>query len=198
MAVNDQYFQPPLLKDSRLAAGGFSATGFKSGGIVNPVIVDIPAATHLIRFYHDPARAYGEWWATPYELSVIIEYFGRSDLGTGRAQGKGILHASLVVRHDWAQKNPLHLGSFLVARLADPLKAYHGEGDHAPDSAFADVQKAVYVIDHTGRQRKARQIYLPKAWTYQASLPTVDKGMSDLDLINSLSRLNRNRLAFET
>lgn len=198
MAVNDKFFQPPLWKDTRLAAGGFSASGAKTGGIVNPVVVELPAGSSVFRFFHDPTREIGEWWVTPYELSVIVAYFGRSDLGTGRSSGKGIFHATLAVRHDWAKNSPLHLGRFVVARLAGSLKACHGEGDHAPDASYSTVQKAAYIIDHTGRQRKARQIFLPQAWTYKATLPVVDQGMSDMDLAGALGRVSSARLPFET
>lgn len=200
MAANDDLFQPPLQQQTYLAARGFSDTGAKSGGIVEPVAVTIPGGAHLFRFYHDPTRDYGEWWATGYELSVIVEYFGRGGtaFGEGRAQGKGILHGTFAVRHDWGGKSPLHLGTFLVAKLKDPLKAYFGEGDHAPDASFANMQKAVRIIDHTGRQRMGRQVFLPKAWTYKASFPTVHRGRSDSDLIDALSKYGTRRLPFET
>ncbi len=197
MAVNDTFFQPPSWRDTRLAAGGFSASG-KSGGIINPAVVDLPAGSTLFRLYHDPTREIGEWWITPYELSVIIEYFGRSDLGIGRSSGKGIFHATLAVRHDWSSNNPLHLGRFLVARLNSPLEACHGEGDHAPDASYSNVQKTVYIIDHTRRQRKARQIFLPQAWTYKSALQVVDRGMSDTDLIGALGRTGSTKLIFES
>jgi hypothetical protein len=200
VAVNDSYFQAPLSRHTYLAARGFSDTGAKSGGIIDPVVVEIPAGAYLFRFYHDPSRDYGEWWATRHELSTIAEYFGRGAgaFGEGRVQGKGILHATFAVRHDWAANTPLHLGTFLVARLNEPLKAYHGEGDHAPDASQAHVQKAIRIIDHTGRQRIGRQIYLPKAWLYKASFPSVYRGQSDMDLINALTVHNTARLSFET
>ena len=43
--------------------------------------------------------------------------------------------------------SPLHLGMFFAVRLAAALKAYHGEGDHAPDASQTQVQKAVYIVD---------------------------------------------------
>lgn len=198
MAVNDKFFQPPLWTDTRLAAGGFSANGAKTGGIINPTVVELPAGCSLFRFYHDPKKDIGDWWVTPYELSVIVAYFGRSDLGAGRSGGKGMFHATLAVRHDWAKNSPLHLGRFVVAQLAGSLKACHGEGDHAPDASYSTVQKAAYVIDHTGRQRKVRQIFLPNAKDYATALPIVGRGMSDLDLAAALGRVNSNKLVFET
>ena len=82
--------------------------------------------------YHDPTKAYGEWWATPHELAVIAGYFGRGGpaFDEGRSGGKGILHATMAVRHDWGGNSPLHLGMFFAVRLSAALKAYHGEGDH--------------------------------------------------------------------
>jgi hypothetical protein len=75
MASNDQYFVPPEATQTLLRARGFSASGQRSGGIVSPQIVDLPAGTVLFRMYHDPTKAYGEWWATPRELAVIARYF---------------------------------------------------------------------------------------------------------------------------
>jgi hypothetical protein len=77
------------------------------------------------------------------------------------------------------------------------LKAYHGEGDHAPDATQTQVQKAVYIMDEHGRQRRARQIMLPKPWEYKASLPRVLGGLSSQHLPVAVSRYSGQRLAFE-
>jgi hypothetical protein len=199
MAANDKYFVPPEATQTLLRVRGFSPNGLRSGGIEAPQIVDLPAGSVLFRLYHDPTRDYGEWWATPRELGLIVDYFGRRGpaFDTGRASGKGILHATLAVRHDWAANSPLHLGLFFAVQLAVALKAYHGEGDHAPDATQTQVQKAVYIMDEHGRQRRARQIMLPKPWEYKASLPRVLGGLSSQHLPVAVSRYSRQRLAFE-
>lgn len=199
MAANDKYFTPPEATQTLLRVRGFGPTGLRSGGIEAPQIVELPAGTVLFRMFHDPTRDYGEWWATPRELALIAEYFGRRGpaFDTGRSGGKGILHATLAVRHDWGANSPLHLGLFFAVRLAANLKAYHGEGDHAPDATQTQVQKAVYIVDEHGRQRRARQIVLPKPWEYKASLPRVVGSLSSEHLPVAVSPYSRQRLAFE-
>ncbi len=86
---------------------------------------------------------------------------------------------------------------FFAVRLAVALKAYHGEGDHAPDATQTQVQKAVYIIDEHGRQRRARQIMLPKPWEYKQSLPRLLGGLSSQHLPVAVSRYSGQRLAFE-
>jgi hypothetical protein len=199
MAANDKYFVPPEATQTLLRVRGFSANGQRSGGIVSPQIVDLPAGTVLFRMYHDPTKAYGEWWATPRELAVIAGYFGRGGpaFDEGRSSGKGILHATMAVRHDWGGNSPLHLGMFFAVRLAAAFKAYHGEGDHAPDASQTQVQKAVYIIDASGRQRRGRQIMLPRAWEYEPNLPRIAGGMSSQSLLDEVARHRRQRLPFE-
>ena len=89
MALNDKYFVPPDATETLLRARGFGANGQRSGGIERPQIADLASGTVLFRMYHDPARDYGEWWATPRELAAIGDYFGRGgsafDEGRSRA-----------------------------------------------------------------------------------------------------------------
>ena len=198
MVCNDAYFLAPLRDDTYLRARGFAANGLRSGGLIEPVLVDLPAGTHLIRLYHDRKRRFGEWWSTLNELSLIIRYFARSGpaFATGRSQGKGILHASLAVRHDWAGNSPDHLGRFVEVRLSEPLKAFHGEGDHAPDSTQTQVQKAIRIIDQSNRQRLVRQIFLPKPWEYQhAFLELHDDDSAALE--GAVQRFSGGPLPFE-
>jgi len=199
MAANDKYFVPPDATQTLLRARGFGAGGQRSGGIVSPQIVDLPAGTVLFRMYHDPTKAFGEWWATPRELAVIAGYFGRGGpaFDEGRSVGKGMLHATMAVRHDWSGNSPLHLGMFFAVRLAAAFKAYHGEGDHAPDASQTQVQKAVYIIDANGRQRRGRQIMLPRAWEYEPNLPRIAGGLSSQSLLDEVARHTRQRLPFE-
>jgi len=56
MAANDKYFVPHEATQTLLRARGFGAGGQRSGGIVSPQIVGLPAGTVLFRMYHDPTR----------------------------------------------------------------------------------------------------------------------------------------------
>lgn len=199
MGCNDGYFAPSARDQTFLRARGFDAAGLRSGGIIRPLLVELPSGTVLFRLYHDPKKRLGEWWCTPHELAVISDYFARSGpaFGTGRTEGKGILHATLAVRHDWSGHSPQHLGQFLVVRLAEPLKAYHGEGDHAPDASQRQVQKTVRIIDQSNRQRAARQIFLPRPWEYEQALVTIQEGPTDVGLLNALKTFRRGPLPFE-
>jgi hypothetical protein len=199
MCANARYFEGTAATETFLRARGFDSKGAKSGGIVNPTLVDVPAGVLLVRFYHDPKRRAGEWWSTTRELQVIVSYFAREGpaLAVGRMEGKGILHATLAVRHDWSKKDPGHLGRFWFARTAAPLRAYHGEGDHAPDSTQTQIQKVVQIIDETKRQRAARQLFFPEAWTYGSAFVELADGASDTDLRSALKRVPGIRLPFE-
>ena len=199
MAANDKYFVPPEATETLLRVRGFDAKGARSGGIEGPQLVELPAGTVLFRMYHDPRRDYGEWWATPRELGLIADYFGRRGpaFDEGRSSGKGILQATMAVRHDWGSNSPLHMGTFFAVRLAVSLKACHGEGDVAPDATQTQVQKPVYIMDEHGRQRRARQIMLPKPWEYKASLPRALGPISSQHLPVAVSPYSSQRLSFE-
>ena len=144
-------------------------------------------------------RFVGEFGGHGNVAAIVTDYFARSGpaFATGRAEGKGILHATLAVRHDWSGNSPLHLGQFFVVRLAEPLKAYHGEGDHAPDASQRQVQKAVRIIDGRNRQRMARQIFLPKAWEYERAFVVMHEGTTDSGLLRALKTFARGPLPFE-
>jgi hypothetical protein len=201
MTRNDKYFTSPIPTETFLRARGFDAQGQRSGGIISPQSVELPGGAILFRLYHDQKKRLGEWWSTPYELSVINGYFDRSGpaFAAGRAEGKGILHATLAVRHDWSGHSSQHLGRFLVVRLAEPLKAYHGEGDHAPDATQRQVQKALTIIDpRSHRQRLARQIFLPRPWEYQHALVVLREDVTDTGLLSALETFgHRGALPFE-
>jgi hypothetical protein len=199
MAANDKYFVPPEATQTLLRVRGFGANDARSGGIEGPQLVELPAGIVLFRAFHDLRKDYGEWWSTPRELGLVAEYFGRhgAAFDTGRDVGKGILHDALAVRHDWGNNSPQHLGLFFAVRLAAPLKAYHGEADHAPDAGQTQVQKAGNIIDELGRQRRVRQIMLPRPWEYKASLPRVLGPLSSQHMPVAVSRYSAQRLAFE-
>jgi hypothetical protein len=203
MTANIRYFQGDEGRNTRLRVRGFAADGMRTGGIINPQEVEVPVNAILFRAFHDPSRRFGEWWFTPHEMTQIADYFGVSSAGfaIGRAIGKSIMHATLAVRHDWGGNSPDHLGRFLVIRLTAPLTAYHGESDHAPDAAYRQMQKASRIIDRTGRQRFARQVFLPKFWEFQATccqvLPLVADS-TDADLMAAVARFGNGPLPFET
>jgi hypothetical protein len=200
MCANARYFTGSAAKGTFLRARGFDdSTGAKSGGIVNPTLVDVPAGAVVVRFYHDPKRRAGEWWSTARELQVIVSYFAREGpaFAGGRMEGKGILHATLAVRHDWSKDDPGHLGRFWFARTAAPLRAYYGEGDHAPDSTQTQIQKVMQIIDETQKQRPARQLFFPEARTYGSAFVELTDGASDTELSSALKRFPGSRLPFE-
>jgi len=59
------------------------------------------------------------------------------------------------------------------------------------------VWEAVYIIDASGRQRRGRQIMLPRAWEYEPNLPRIAGGMSSQSLLDEVARHRRQRLPFE-
>lgn len=198
MARNDKLFEPPLAQKTRLAVRGFDALGQRSGGIVDPQIVEVPANTVLFRLYHDSRRRFGEWWFTPYEMKQVLDYIGIAGAVTmERAEGKSYLHALLAVRHDWSNNSPRHLDQFVSIRLNEPLKAYHGEADHAPSTGYTDMQKAHRFIDTHGVQRCMRQIYLPKLWEFQAAFTYMSHYPTDTVLNGAVERHRRGPLPFE-
>lgn len=200
-AANIAEFSGAKAKETSLRVRGFDPkTGARSGGIRNPLIVRLLPGTVVIRLYHDPARRFGEWWWTPHEMNQIIDYFGRSGaaFGEGRTQGKGILHATLAVRHDWAGANPDHLGLLNVIRMTRLLEAYYGEGDVAPNAAQDQTLKPVQITDEHGRRRGCRQLFLPGLWNYQSAFVELQQGLSsDVDLTRIVRQYLTGPLPFE-
>ena len=201
MAVNSSYFVEPASRLTYLKARGFSDTGARSGGIRNPAAVEVPAGSVLLRTYMDPAKLHGEWWFTADEIAQILDHFGRGvpALAAGRAEGKGILQATMAVRHDWAGNSPAHMGLAAAVRLSQPLTAYHGEGDAAPDATQTRNLKPVGIIDRRGRRRGARQVFLPECWRYQTAIVVLEREVpSDTDLPRLVAAYNKGPLPFET
>lgn len=199
MIRNQHYFAPPARTDTYLRVRGFDPSGQRSGGIKDPVEVLLPASTILFRLFHKPNTHLGEWWFTAFEMSQVVSYFARSGpaFAVGRAQGQGILHATLAVRHDWSNDNPLHLAQFVVIRLNEPLKAYYGEGDHAPDSSQTRVQKAIRIIDAKGVQRCVRQVFIPELWRYPVAITDLGHHPTDTVLLGAVEKYRRPPLPFE-
>ena len=194
---NERYFQPPMVRLTYLTARGFGRTGSRTGGLRDPVEVDIPTNAVLFRLYHDPARKYGEWWWTPQEMKLVINHFGRGGaaFSEGRTTGNGILHGVLAVRHDWGASSTKHLERFVIVRLREPVRAYYGDGDDAPGSA--DVQKAARIIDAAGNQRFVRQVFLPRCWEYAGVFEYLGSHMTDVALIGAVETHRRLALPFE-
>nr|WP_321984164.1 hypothetical protein [uncultured Lichenicoccus sp.] len=119
MAVNDALFGETARVHTLLKARGFDPkSGSRSGGIRDPRQVTIPPGAILLRTYQDPARLWGEWWFTAFEMAQVIAYFARdgSALAEGRPQGQGVLQATMAVRHEWAA------GAETIWRWLPPLK----------------------------------------------------------------------------
>ena len=181
-----------------LRVRGFSANGARSGGIIVSQIVELRAGTVLFRVYHEPTRTtenggprrVNSGWSP-----VTSGAAGRPS--TPDVPAAWAFHNALAVRQDWGANSPLHLGLFFAVQLGVALKAYHGEADHAPDASQTQVQKAGYILDDLGRQRRVRQVMLPKPWEYKASLPRVIGGLSSQFLPVAVSRYSGQRLPFE-
>lgn len=208
MIANDSEFAAKRATESLLEARGFDArTGARSGGIRNPEVVVVPAGAIIFRLYHvpiDKARFAG-WWFTPFEMEAVIDYFARDGaaFATGRMQGKGILHATLAVRHDWSGSppSPDHLGRFVVIRLKRALKAYFGVADVAPSQDQRDSLKPIEITDRSGQRRRVRQLYFPAMLSYRAEYDDLLGGLganSDSDLIAAIRTYGEGRLPFES
>jgi hypothetical protein len=200
LSRNSTYFQPPAVKETYLRVRGFNPQGQRSGGLILPVEVDLPAGTILVRLYHDVLKKFGEWWFTPQEMHRVADYFARSGPGftVGRSQGNGILHAVLAVRHDWSHNDPQHLGRFFAVRLGEPLKAYHGEADDAPNPGYGQMQKAARILGTGGEQRRVRQVFLPHPWEYKGAFSELGDHWTDAALLGAIERYRRSPLYFET
>lgn len=199
-AANISYFQGAELQQTYLKVRGFLPCGARSGGIKDPKQVEIPVGSVLLRTYHDPARLYGEWWFTPYEMAQVVKYFGRGGaaFSEGRSQGKGILQAALAVRHEWGGCSPDHLGLVASVRLTTPLQAFFGEGDVAPDASQKQNLKPIFITDAQGRRRSARQLLLPEAYKYQPSFAVLERECpTDVNLIRLTDEHGRAPLPFE-
>jgi hypothetical protein len=200
-AANARFFQGSELHKTYLKVRGFNAqSGARTGGIKDPKQVDITAGTVLLRTYQDPARLFGEWWFTPYEMVQVVEYFGRGGpaFGEGRPQGKGILQATFAVRHEWGSNSPDHLGLVAAVRLASPIQAFFGEGDAAPDASQKQNLKPVFITDGSGLRRGVRQVFLPEAWTYQSSFTVLERECpTDVDVIRLARQHSSGPLPFE-
>jgi hypothetical protein len=197
--INQRYFEPPLFQQSYLQARGFDSQGQRSGGITSPREVAVPAGTVLLRLYHETARKFGGWWFTGCEMQRVLVHFGRSGpaLADGRPAGEGILHAVLAVRHDWAAANPKQLGRLVAARLRDPLRAFFGEADDAPNPSFAENLSAQRIVLADGTQRRVRQLFLPHLRDYRGALLDLGSHDTDCALNGAVERYRQAPLYFE-
>lgn len=200
MAANDNFFAGSDATGSYLSARGFNAAGDKSGGIVAPTIVELPAGAIIVRLYHAVGREFGEWWSTVSELQKVFGYFGRTGVAaaTGRPEGKGILQATLAIRHDWGGNSPDHLGRFICAETTDVVRAYFGPGDDAPSADKKQVQKAVRILAPDDTQMRFRQLFLPQCWKYQNAFRVILTGSTDTGLLPALRKFAGAPFSFES
>jgi hypothetical protein len=182
-------------QQSFLEARGFDDAGYRTGGILEPIEVEIPADTILFRFYDGSQNWSGRWWVTPFELSLIVDYFGREDFHVGRAHGEGMLHVALaVLAREWRNS----MRHYCVVKLRSPFKAFYGEGDHALIGSRGGFKAALIRDPRTGAQRAARQLFLPGFGEFTDNVDVlVQGGLTDRGLTSSLKRFNRSALAFE-
>jgi hypothetical protein len=200
MAINSECFDGPGAATHYLAARGFDPrTGARSGGIVSPRRVALPAGARLVRLFHDPTRQFGAWWATPWELEQIVAHFARGGpaFDEGRAQGRGLLHATLAVRHEWSGHSADHLGRFVLVALKQALEAYHGEGDVAPDGDHRHTLKPVGIVVGQ-RMRRACQLYLPECHRHLGAFEVLQTGWTGSGLIAALRGTGAAALPFES
>ena len=194
-----------LGRETYLRARGWDGLGaaLRTGGLKHPEPVVLGAGAVLFRLFHRQDRRYGEWWATAQELDAVIRHFdvGNAGLTEGRGAGRSALHGVFVIRHEWAGTTPAdlaaHLRRFVVARLREPLMAYHGEGDVAPSAGHAQVQKGCAILDAAGRQRDVRQVFLPRPWTYQAAFQDLGEHATDSHLVGAVAKWRRGPFYFE-
>lgn len=198
-AANAGYFTGSERTATWLVSRGFGADGQRSGGIIEPCVVELPPTACLIRAFHEPASMIGQWWVTPFELAAISTYFARSGaaFAIGRAEGKGVLHATLAVRRDWAGAAADPLSRFVVVRLRETLSCWYGPGDDAPSSGQTSVQKVARIVDRSGRQRAVRQIFLPHAWKYASVFEVLREASTDEELL-AVAQPLASPLPFET
>ena len=139
-----------------LEARGFSATGERTGGILQPREVLIPASSVLFRLYDGVvAGPNGRWWTTPHELDVLLRSAGHTRLDLGAVEGRSLLHGLLAVIPEWGNK----LTFCTAIQLALPLGAYYGESDDATLGATGGRKAGWVLVD--GKQRRARQLFIP-------------------------------------
>lgn len=209
MATNASYFpggRPTT--DVLLKARGFAADGSRSGGIKLGGPVSVPGGALLLRLYGG-SDGIGDWWLTPYELTLIIKAMGvdTAALAVGRADGKSALHGLFGLLLEWYRKNPaddteppnpLQIGRFIVARTGMGLSAMYGEGDVATRADFARTLKPAQIIVG-GVQRAARQLFFPNARDYRTAFNVIAQSDSSTDtgLMSVLASQNWTRLSFE-
>jgi hypothetical protein len=195
---NELLFVEPTLRHTFLAARGFDPQGSRTGGIVHPTRVELNPGNLIVRFFQDERGRWGQWWATPRELSRVVAHFGREGeaFDSGRAQGKGILQGTLAVRHEWGGLNPEHMARFWIARVAKPLLAFYGEGDVAPSADQKQTLKPVQIGGADGKRRSAMQVFLPQLWEHKDALQQVGEGAA-ADLASQIQAYAGQRLPFE-
>lgn len=205
MGTNFGFFESTDGTGSYLAARGFNDQGDRSGGIIAPRKVEVTPGCTLFRLYRTDREEFGQWWSTGAELAKIFRSFGREGAAAaeGRTIGKGILHATLAVRHDWgrpapdAPPSPDHLGRFVCATPIVTLTAYYGVGDDAPSESKKEVQKAMRIMGADGSQIGVRQLFFPKCWNYKDSFKVLEQGWTDTGLLTAVRRHPTATLPFE-
>lgn len=215
--------------DVLLAARGFSKDGHRSGGIkfdrLDDAIKTIPAGALLLRLYWK-AGDFGEWWFTPHEYKRIQDYFAVSGalLAGGRTSGKSAFHGTLALLSEWYSDresdgtvkrdgagrmvhNAQQIASFHVARVKTPVICMYGEGDNVSgidpekpgNNNYSRTIKPI-VLGHVGGwARGARQVYLPKPWTYQHAFELIPQAgnSTEANLERAVASLNWSPLPFE-
>lgn len=199
-AANAADFAASNAATTYLAARGYSPDGNRSGGIREPKPITLVPGTVLIRLYN-PSHRVGQWWWTPWELQQILDHFGLGEgaFRIGAEEGKSLFHAVGAVRHGWGNKDPDHLALMTAIALTVPFGAYHGEGDVAPDRSSKRMLKPQQIRDAKGRDRYARQIYIPSIFRHPGSYRDLQVDVPvDAHLTRVVRQYNSGPLSFET
>lgn len=189
MTVNQHYYILSNKTAAYLEARGFDQQGNRSGGIVAPKLVTVPAGTIMVRTYSQ-ADEFGQWWLTAHELHRLLRHSGRATFAEGRPAAKGMIHGALALKEAW---NNAQL--FICAAPTEDLTAYYGLGDDAADAT--STLKVAKIIGAHGTQTRVRQLYFAKCWEYAALFRRIAHGWTDSALANSVRGQDKGAVNFE-
>ncbi len=196
MIANEDQF-PGGRPGRNVLLGGLGLAGNGGGGLgAGAQTVRLPAGTHLFRIYYKPDD-FGEWWFTPHELARIRGHFGLSmeALMAGRKTGRSMMHGVLALLGEWYGHSPAQLSRFHLAVTTKPLNALYGCGREAWSEDFSRTLKPVRLDGG----KTARQVYLPRAWTYRDAFSLLTGADADAEtgLIRAADGLPPQILPFE-
>ena len=198
--INDKYFKGGSKED-------YYDSKFKEGGIYRktghklPHQVILPTDSYLMRFHDGDIRnEYGEWWSSPHELYLVLNYYSRwldcnnitlrknLLVKTSSIANMGIMHAVSAIRRDWADKCPSkQLASFTLIKTKQPMKIFYDEGVIATNKKKNNFILPPEPIEVDGKRWVVRQVCIPRFWDYQKDVADkIDCGETDSNLFLTL------------